>query len=105
MDNCPENITNEILEKQIKHDSENRRFFIKMKDESMSLLDYSISDNQVMNIHHTETPPQWRGKGLAAALVFHAATFALKKKMKINAICWYADKILKDQPKFKHLLQ
>uniref|UniRef100_A0A0K0FRA4 Protein NATD1 n=1 Tax=Strongyloides venezuelensis TaxID=75913 RepID=A0A0K0FRA4_STRVS len=89
----------------IKHDSNNGKFFVKMNDGSMSLLEYNVTNDNIMNINHTETPPQWRGRGLAAALVLHAAGYALRKKMKINAVCWYADKILSNQQQFKHLLK
>lgn len=67
-------------------------FYIEKDDEIVAELTYTVGDNQIMTIDHTETEPEMEGEGLASSLVKHAVEYAREKDMKIDPLCRYAAK-------------
>ena len=54
-------------EAEVKHDKQQERFYIDIKGDNAH-LDYSLQDDKI-DLYHTFTPPQLRGRGLAGKLV------------------------------------
>lgn len=79
----------------IHNDKEKQEFNIKGEDESKGKLTYSI-DNKVINLNGTFVDPKYRSEGLARKLVIAAVEFAKENNYKINPVCSYADKVVKE---------
>lgn len=67
-------------------------FYIEKDDDIVAELTYTVGDNRIMTIDHTETEPEMEGEGLASSLVKHAVEYAREKDMKIDPLCRYAAK-------------
>lgn len=67
-------------------------FYIEKDGDIVAELTYTIGDNKVMTIDHTETEPEAEGEGLASSLVKHSVDYAREKDMKIDPLCRYAAK-------------
>jgi predicted GNAT family acetyltransferase len=67
-------------------------FYIEKDDDIVAELTYTVGDNKIMTIDHTETEPEMEGEGLASSLVKHAVEYAREKDMKIDPLCRYAAK-------------
>ena len=65
-------------------------FFIEKDGEMVAQLTYTLDDNNVMTLDHTETEPEETGKGLASGLVKHSVEYARKNNLKIDPLCEYA---------------
>lgn len=81
------------MKTEIKHKDSDRRGMFYMEDEKgiTSELTYTIQDNNVMIIDHTETRPALEGKGLASALVKKSVEYARENNMKIDPLCPFAE--------------
>lgn len=64
-----------------------------MEDERgiTSELTYTIQENGIMIIDHTETRPELEGKGLASRLVKKSVEFARENNMKVDPLCPFAE--------------
>lgn len=67
-------------------------FYIEKDDDIIAELTYTINDNNVMTLDHTETEPEYSGEGLASTLVKHSVEYAREKDLKIDPLCEYAAK-------------
>lgn len=67
-------------------------FYIEKDDNIIAELTYTINDNNVMTLDHSETQPEFTGEGLASSLVKHSVEYAREKEMKIDPLCDYAAK-------------
>lgn len=78
---------------EIKHKESDRRGMFYLEDQSgiTSELTYSIQDNGVMIIDHTETRPELEGKGLASKLVKKSVDYARENNFKIDPLCPFAE--------------
>lgn len=56
-----------------------------------SELTYSIQDNGILVIDHTETRQELEGKGLASKLVKRMVEFAREKEAKVDPLCPFAE--------------
>lgn len=74
-------------EVEIKHTSS--VIYARLPDGSKAFLGYSVEGN-VMKLIETYTPPQHRGKGIAAKLVEYAIKLAREKGLLIEPVCSYA---------------
>ncbi|MGV8875368.1 MAG: GNAT family N-acetyltransferase [Rhodococcus sp. (in: high G+C Gram-positive bacteria)] len=72
----------------ITHDHANRRFEIYVDSELAGFSEYLESDG-VRTFHHTVTLPQFRGRGLAAALTEYALDDAGTQGLRIVPACWF----------------
>lgn len=81
------------MNQEIKHKESDRRGMFYMEDEKgiTSELTYSIQENNVIIIDHTETRPALEGKGLASKLVRKSVEFARENNMKIDPLCPFAE--------------
>jgi uncharacterized protein len=71
MESWTANLNPNIMNEEIKHKESDRRGMFYMEDEKgiISELTYSIQDNGIMVIDHTETRQELEGRGLASRLV------------------------------------
>ena len=65
-------------------------FYIEEDGDIVAELTYTLADNDIMTLDHTETDPKMTGKGLARSLVKHSVEYAKKKNLKIDPLCEYA---------------
>lgn len=56
----------------------------------MGQLDYTLKENGVMAIDHTEVREDMQGEGLAGKLLDHTVNYAKENKLKVDPICSYA---------------
>jgi len=77
-------------------------FSINLGREKAVLL-YDTVD-KTMVIHHTYTPTEFRGKGIAAKLVEESIKFAKQKGLKIKPACSYVENYFEKNPKRKNIL-
>lgn len=82
------------MNKEIQHKETDGKgmFFIEKDGDIIAELTYSLQDNNVMTLDHTETDPKYTGEGLASGLVKHSVDYARKKDLKIDPLCKYAAK-------------
>lgn len=65
-------------------------FYIEKNGEMVAQLTYTLDDNNVMTLDHTETDPDETGQGLASNLVKHSVEYARDNNLKIDPLCDYA---------------
>lgn len=77
----------------IKHKESDRRGMFYLEDNSgiTSELTYTLQDNGIMIIDHTETRPALEGKGLASKLVKKIVDHARENNFKIDPLCPFAE--------------
>lgn len=67
-------------------------FYIEKDGDIVAELTYTLKDNNIMTLDHTETEPDMTGKGLASSLVKHSVAYAKKNNLQIDPLCKYAAK-------------
>ncbi len=75
------------MEYHVKHNPEASRFEIELGDK-IAHADYHISGN-VMTIFHVYTPPEYRGKGIAALIAKFALDYIRENNLKVIPQCPY----------------
>lgn len=90
-----------MIEK-VKNDTSGNRFFLEIEGDEVYLM-YDESKN-VIDLYSTYTPPQLRGKGLAAEVVKAALEYAKEKKIKVIPSCWYVRKFIDQNPEYQSLV-
>lgn len=65
-------------------------------------LDYRLSPGR-MHITHTGVPSPLEGRGIAAALVQHALTWARQERLKVEPVCSYVAVYLRRHPEWHDL--
>ncbi len=78
-------------------------FFIEKDGDMVAELTYTLKDNNVMTLDHTETESKYEGEGLASALVEHSVNYAREKEMKIDPLCRYAAKQFERNEKYREV--
>ena len=83
---------------------ENGRFFIDIDGKHAKLL--YREENGKMDIYHTFTPPELRGRGIAEHLALAAFEFAQRHGMKIIPSCPYIkDTFLKKHAELRNIVE
>lgn len=75
---------------QQKQNDDKGMFYIEKNGDIVAELTYTINDNNVMTLDHTETDPKETGQGLASSLVEHSVNYARENDLKIDPLCEYA---------------
>ncbi|GAB2768048.1 GNAT family N-acetyltransferase [Salinimicrobium soli] len=91
------------MKEDIQQKEENGKgmFFIEKDGEIVAELTYTVEDNNVMTLDHTETEPENTGEGLASSLVKHSVEYARENDLKIDPLCEYAAKQFERHPEYK----
>lgn len=75
---------------QQKEDDGKGMFYIEKDGDIIAELTYTLQDNKIMTLDHTETNPKFEGEGLASSLVKHSVDYAREKDIRIDPLCRYA---------------
>ncbi|MEP0862425.1 MAG: N-acetyltransferase [Ignavibacterium sp.] len=88
---------------EVFHDKENNRFVITVEKQE-AFVEYSLNEKE-MNLYHTYTPPQLRGKGLAEKVVRTAIEYAKENSLKVIPSCSYVAVFMQRHPEYSELLK
>lgn len=86
----------------VHHNREASRFESR-EDGQLARCDYRLADG-VMLIHHTEVPPAFAGRGIAAALVRAALEHAREQGLRVRPLCSYVRAYLARHPQYRDLI-
>ncbi len=86
----------------VKHIPEASRFEIDLNGKS-AYAQYILSHG-VMIIHHTYTPPEMRGHGIAAQLTKFALDYCRENNIKVNPECPYTRVYIEQHTEYQDLL-
>lgn len=90
------------MEYLVKHNPEASRFEVELGDK-IAHADYHISGN-VMTISHVYTPPEFRGKGIAAQVAKFALDYIRANKLKVIPQCPYMRDYINKHKEYQDLL-
>jgi predicted GNAT family acetyltransferase len=90
------------MEEKVIHDKDKSHFIIVINRKE-SLVDYTI-ENKRMNLYHTYTHPDLRGKGLAAKVVIAALEYAKENNLKVIPGCSYVQDFISKNKKYNVLV-
>lgn len=68
----------------------NGEFFVEVEDKRVAVMTYSIADDGLMIINHTEVDESLREKKVGFSLVNHAVELAREKHFYILPLCSFA---------------
>jgi len=91
------------MEEKVIHDKAKSQFIISIEDKE-AYVDYNIEDNR-MNLYHTYTDPELRGKGLAAKVVIAALEYAKENNLKIEPGCTYVQSFISRHKEYEELVE
>lgn len=86
----------------LEESGEEGQFFIELEGKK-AVLDFVKRGNEVY-VTHTYTPPEFRGRGIAAKLMEALISYCEKNNMKIYPICSYAISFFEKNAELKHML-
>src|SRR5215475_11567177 len=66
--------------------------------DSVAFLSYSIDDNNLMTIWHTEIPPSLQHMGIGGKLVEEAVQLASRRSSRLRIVCPFAKEYLARHP-------
>lgn len=87
---------------EVKHLPKGNRFEIDLGDIS-AYANYHLS-GKVITIFHVYTPPEFRGKGIAAQLAKYALDYARDNNLKVVPQCPYMRDYIEKHPEYQDLL-
>lgn len=87
---------------EVKNISEESRFEIDLGDKT-AYLDYHLSGDTITYIH-AYTPPEYRGKGIAAQVAKYALDYARDHNLKIIPQCPYVRDYVQTHKEYQDLL-
>lgn len=88
---------------QVEHDSEAKRFQVQLPA-GTAVLAYAPHGEKVLELYSTYVPLEWRGKGVAAALVEAALAYARAGGYRVIPSCWYVALWIRRHPEHADLL-
>jgi predicted GNAT family acetyltransferase len=97
-------MTIDPLEIQFQGGAGHGRYSFAFPDGSEAEMDYVERGPGVVVITHTETPPQHRGRGVAASLVARAVADFRAAGRKVIPACWFARQQFRENPDWADLL-
>ena len=86
----------------VKHNPKSSRFEIDISGK-LAYAQYILSNN-VMNIHHTYTPPELRGRGIAATITKFALDYCKANGLKVIPECPYTHEYIYQHKEYMDLL-
>jgi len=73
------------------------------KDGAVAYLEYALAGN-VLELIHTEVPPEMHGSGAGSSLVQSALEWAREHHVKVDIICPFATEYIKKHPEYFDLV-
>ncbi len=93
-----------IHDKQLIHDTEAKRYLLKVDGKLVSAADYTINGDRI-SFTHTFTDPMQRGHGYAGEVVdFAIDDVETRTDYKVVPMCWYVGKWFDEHPEKAGLL-
>lgn len=90
-------------EAAVRDNSGKSRYEIEI-DGHLALADYRVAEG-VMDLYHTESPPELAGRGIASKLIRTALLSARAKGLKVRPTCSFVAAYLKRHPEFADLAE
>lgn len=87
---------------EVVNDKSGSRFVLEIAGDEVYLLFDEKKD--MLDLYSTYTPPNLRGKGLAARVVKAALEYAKEKNLKVIPSCWYVRKFIEENPEYQNLV-
>jgi len=87
---------------EVKHLPTESRFELDLGDKA-AYADYHLSGS-IMTVFHVYTPPEYRGKGLAALVAKYVLDYARDHNLKIIPQCPYMRDYMDKHPEYRDLL-
>lgn len=93
---------------RVVHESERRRFVLFTTQESGeevegSYVEYMITDT-LLDLQHTVSKPEFRGRGFAAIVVKAAFDWARENNRKVVPTCTYIATFVRKNPEYEYML-
>lgn len=88
---------------RIGHNAVTKQYELYVDDELASIAEYRLAEDRVV-FFHTETRPEFRGRGLAAELVEWALNDVRKRGLTVVPRCWFVADFVDDHPEFRDLV-
>ena len=74
------------------------RFEVQL-DHQVAVLEYQIAGKNIIYTH-TEVPPEYEGRGIAATMARFAMEFAREQGYKVQALCPYVNAFVRRHPEY-----
>ena len=97
MPNIPQSEDSEVI-----HNEQESRFELRIGD-ALCVLDYRRRPDKLV-IYHTEVPPPFERRGLAARMTRVALDFARSQNLKVEPRCPYTAAFMQKHPAYADLL-
>jgi len=88
---------------EIQHDERSQRFTYE-RDGLTAYLAYRRVDAHTVDFLSTYTPPELRGRGIAARVVERGLRWADENGLKVIPTCWFVAELVERQPEWQRLL-
>ncbi len=72
-------------------------FFINAEGRQVALMTYTVQEDHLLVILHTEVSDSLRGKNVGSKLVMEAVTYARNHEMRIRPLCTFAKRFLEKE--------
>ena len=90
----------------IRHDADQHRFVAVVDGAATgAMLRYRRVDDATLDYFSTFTPPELRGRGLAAVIVRAALDYARENGLGIVPTCPYVAKLIEREPQYRELVR
>ena len=87
---------------EVTHNTAAERFELRAGGE-LCVLDYRRTSDKLV-IYHTEVPPSFQGRGLAARMTRAALDFARAENLRVEPRCLYTASFLRKHPEYSDLI-
>jgi predicted GNAT family acetyltransferase len=87
----------------VTHDETRDRFEIRV-DSHVAELTYVLHGSTIL-FTHTGVPPALEGNGLGSKLVQAGLDYARSNKLKVQSVCWFVTRYMKQHPEYNDLLK
>ena len=92
------------MEDEILHDKEENKFY-KIVNGKEAYLRYIMLDNKTIDMIKTYVPPELRGQGLAAEVVFAGMNFAKENNLNVIPTCSYVETFIERHKEYQSLVK
>ncbi|CAD5221314.1 unnamed protein product [Bursaphelenchus xylophilus] len=79
---------------RVNHCKKGLKFFLDLAQGNQATLEYRQLKPNVIDIYHTQVPPELKGKGITAQLCKEAFNYAKENKLKVVTSCPTAQKYI-----------
>lgn len=88
---------------EVVNDIKGSRFVLNIDGDEVYVM--YAEDKETLELYSTYTPPNLRGKGLAAIVVKAGFDYAKEKSLKVIPNCWYVREFAEKYNEYKKMLK